>query len=285
MSGTNRKLGYAVAAAGLIGVPAAADSYTTIDFEGFAHGEVVAVGSASGTYIEIAPGVTVDLTVHNVTGPDLAVVFDTTLTGTRDPDLEDPWATGNLPANTDLGKVLIIQENKKLLVDNGVSGLSVGDIVKADDEADKPAGYLDFLFEDSISELGFDLIDIERNVERDNGYVAVLFSGGNAVGEITFGTLNALFDGNGDNSPSGDLVFGDNSANRVEVLPISVWTASATGGPVQSVDRVRFYFNGSGAIDNIKYLTVPPPPPIPSPAAAAFGLVGLGGVALRRRRR
>jgi len=142
--------------------------------------------------------------------------------------------------------------------------------VDADDEGSKPGGKLDFYFPDPISALGFDLVDIEDNRELD-GYTALLFTGNTVVGEVNFGDLNALLAGN---APSGPLSFGNNSANRVEIQSIATWT----GGDADAVDRVQFFFNGSGAIDNIAFA-------VPSPTAAGVGLIGLAGLCLRRRKR
>lgn len=259
-----------------VALPAAAGSVHTIDFEAFSHGEVLANSPTSAAPIyEMLPGSFVGLTVFNHTGPDLSVAFDSNLSNTRDPDLEGPnWRTGNLAnANPALGKLLIVQENA-MLVENRdqLPGVGLGDIVKADDEGSKPGGILDFFFPVPIMSFGFDLIDIEANSERDSGYTALLFSGNAAVGQINFSDLNSLVGANGS---SGALIFGDNSANRVERQSIDAWT----GGVASKADRVQFFFNGSGAIDNLSFSAAP------SPTAAGIGLLGLASLCMRRRRR
>ena len=102
------------------------------DFEDFSHGDVVNSVSAGG--------VSATVTVESRGAVDQAVVFDTALTGTADPDLEAPFS-GAGP--TDPGKVLIISE------DGG-----------PDDE--RRGGTITFLFDQLVSILSFDAFDGAR---------------------------------------------------------------------------------------------------------------------------
>lgn len=82
-----------------------------IDFEDFDHGD--AVNSVS------AGGVNATVTVVNPRRSiDQALAFDTSLTGTRDPDLEAPFS--GPVANP--GKVLIIAENSRVPDDEAFGG-------------------------------------------------------------------------------------------------------------------------------------------------------------------
>ena len=72
----------------------------TIDFEGFGHGDTIDSVTAGG--------VTATVTVDSNGAFDQAVAFDTSLSGTADPDLEAPF-TGSGGANP--GKILIISED------------------------------------------------------------------------------------------------------------------------------------------------------------------------------
>ena len=78
-------------------------SALTIDFEntGLSHGTIINNQFSSS-------GVTVGA-INLGGGPDLAVIFDSTLNGTRDPDLESPWSGGNI-SQINLGNMLIIHK-------------------------------------------------------------------------------------------------------------------------------------------------------------------------------
>src|SRR5205823_12525111 len=71
----------------------------------------------------------VSISADNFTAghPDLAITFDTNLTGTNDKDLQQPWTGGGNGATKNYHKILIIAENK---VDNNHDGL----IDRPDDE-------------------------------------------------------------------------------------------------------------------------------------------------------
>lgn len=189
--------------------------------------------------------------------PNLAIGFDTGLTGTRDPDLEGPsWDGGNLTpfelANLELGTVIIIAENS-VGIDDGIADFP-------DDEGNRPAGMLIFDLANPKSAVGFDLIDIEGiGVGEEPGHFATFYMEGSVIESIAFADFldGGVFDQ--------DAEFGNNTVNRI--API---------GGFGLFDRIEITLGGSGAVDNLVLL----------PAPGALGLVGLGlgFLALARRR-
>ena len=227
-----------------------------IDFSTIAHGEIV------NTQI---PGITV--TAENFTPghPDLAIGFDTGETGTADPDLEPPWLAGNLTAlelaTLDLGTVIIIAENSD---DKDGDGL----IDSPDDEGNRPAGEITFLFDDAIRAFGFDLVDIEGvdpdgelDSGEEQGQFAVFFMGGAPVGTVNFAEFLP------DKARDQGAMFGNNTVNRIEPIGGFGW-----------FDEVTIRLGGSGAIDNLVYR-------VPSPGVATLLALGLSLLGLVRRRR
>lgn len=87
-------------AAAAVVLGAGAVQAAVFDFEEFTHGQTVSSVSAGG--------ITADITVDSNGAFDQAVAFDTSLTGTEDPDLEASFG-GTGPSNP--GKVLIISED------------------------------------------------------------------------------------------------------------------------------------------------------------------------------
>ncbi|WP_428387274.1 hypothetical protein [Mucisphaera sp.] len=211
---------------------------------------------------------------------DPGVIFDSTLTVTRDDDLEDPWEGGNLPASTILGNMLIIQEA-------GVSPST------PDDEGRRPAGTINIRFDDPISSFGFDIIDLENGAEANGSNILTI--------ERVEGSRNVRLDIPftefvDDTSPFyvPGLEFGDNYANEIPAFDISLLNdvidannlANGTSRPTftEGIDRVRITLGGSAAIDNITFDTfIPPPPIIPTPAGFAAGLALMGLVVAKRR--
>ena len=226
----------------------------TIDFEGLEHGRIVNTQYA-GTH-----GVTIS--VNNTGGgPDLGVAFNTNLTGTQDPDLESPWGVGNLPSSTDLGNILIIQENS--------NGIGDGIADDPDDEGSRPAGVITFDFDAEISSFGFDIVDVEGPTEygQDSGYVAAFFNNGSEIGRVGFGDLidsnSAYYDGT--------IAWGDNSINRVSPI---------TSADFGLFDEVRISLGGSAGVDNVTFEH----PPVPEPATMTLLGLGLAGLAVRSRK-
>lgn len=122
-------------AAAAVTLSAGAAQAAVIDFESFAHGEVVNSVSAG----DITATVSAD---GNRSSVDRAVAFDTSLTGTADPDLEAPFS-GPVPTP---GKVLIIPERP------GV----------ANDE--RFGGSITFQFSNLVDLTGFSTFDVFDNV-------------------------------------------------------------------------------------------------------------------------
>lgn len=217
-------------------------SAQTLDFSGLVHGEVVSNQFAGA-------GVTISAVNFNRSF-DLAVAFDTTMTGTSDPDLEDPFETGNLDGNTFLGNVLILQENN---IDADGDGI----LDDPDDEGSRPAGQLIFDFDTSIQSLGFDLVDLEGAISETSSIE--FFLGGSSVLSIDFSEFQA-----GGAYDMG-AVYGNNFLNRIDMIDVA-------GG----FDRAVFNLGGSAAIDNVSFV-------VPAPGSVA--LLGLGGLVAARRRR
>jgi hypothetical protein len=219
----------------------------TITFEGQVHGRIVTNQFA-------AQGLT-SITANNPSRSfDLAAIFDTTRTGTADPDLQDPWDGGNIPANTILRNVLIIAENN--------TGAGDGVLDNPDDEGNRPAGSLSLQFASPLTYFGFDVVDIEGVVSEASRLE--FFSGAANVGTVDF-TKFVTNDGNPFYDPT--IAFGDNFANRIRPI-----TAASLGAA--SFDRVVVHLGGSGAIDNLV---------IPAPSAGA-AVIAAGLFASRRRR-
>ncbi len=200
-------------------------------------------------------------------GPDYAVVFDSNLLGTWDEDLqllspsipggETGWKSGNLAPDTDLGFMLIIQENAWGCADG------VCDLV--DDEGSRPPGSIEFDFRGVgaglFTTLQFDIVDVESTTAEEGQLD--FFLGLDLVGSISFSTLEAI-DG---------VTFGDNSANSMPAIDVASFGISTV------FDRTIFNLGGSGALDNIVAK------PIPEPGAALVFALGLGivGTSVRRR--
>lgn len=243
-----RRAATAVALLLLLPLPASA---LTLDFDAFGHGDVVTASA----------GVTI-ATTNFQRAFDLGVAFDTTLTGTADPDLEGPpptlWWGGNLAPDTVLGRVLIVQENQ--------TGCGDGTCDDPDDEGLRPAGRFDFLLPAAVSSFGFDLIDVEGAIEDGS---VTFFDGASSVvvafTELTDPT-SAFYD------PS--VVFGDHTANRLQPF-----RAAALG--LRGIDRVQIVMGGSGAVDNIT--AAPEPAPALLLGAVALALLCAGRRAPRRR--
>ena len=223
-----------------------------ITFDDIAHGEVastqifgITISAINFSFGEGGP------TDH----PNLAIGFDTGLTGTRDPDLEGPsWDGGNLTPfeleNLELGTAIIIAENS--------IGIGDGFADFPDDEGNRQAGMLIFDLADPRSAVGFDLIDIEGiGIGEEPGHFATFLMEGVVIDTIAFAEF---LDGGAFDQ---DAVFGNNTVNRI--API---------GGFGLFDRIEITLGGSGAVDNLVLL----------PAPGALALLGLGLLSLSRRR-
>jgi len=184
------------------------------------------------------------------------IAFDTQFINTADPDLQGPpWGGGNLPIDTVLGNVIIIPEN---MVDADNDGI----VDDPDDEGARPAGDLEFAFDDLITSFGFDVLDIEGVTQEST--VVEFFRFGGSVGSISFAEFTDPLSGFYDDT----VEFGNNSLNRI--TPI---TSSAFG--VDGFSSVVIHLGGSAAFDNI--VTIPAP--------GSIALLALGGIAVGRGKR
>ncbi len=212
---------------------------TTIDVDDKLHGETVTTLGIVSVQVTNQGG-----------GPDRALAFDTTLAGTADPDLEDPWTTGNLIGSV-LGRSIIIAENE---IDAQPDGL----VDSPDDEAG--GGILSLVFSVPVVAFGLDLLDIDLG-ERTG--TLSFWQGGSQVASFSFNDLMAR---------DGSVVFGNDSANHI--LPF------VAGQEINaaSFDRVDVAFRNSGAIDNLFF-------EVPEPESAALFAVAVLALATRRRAR
>src|SRR3954467_13772396 len=94
-----RSVAFAWLATGLL--TAATAGAATINFDSQPNGKKVTTQYS-------AQGVTISADNRTPGHPDYAITFDTTLTGTRDKDLEDPWTGGGNIKSLNFHKVLII---------------------------------------------------------------------------------------------------------------------------------------------------------------------------------
>ena len=195
-------------------------------------------------------------------GPAVATLYNTGRTGEPDPDLQTPFAMGNLGTAGPGGNVLIIPENN---TDRNGDGL----IDSPNDEGTRPAGQFTFDFLAPVQSFGFDLIDVEGPAEFNSnaGYFASFYLDGELEARVGFGSfvdpLSPFYD------PT--VRYGDNSANRIRPI-----TARQVGMP--QFDRVVLNFGGSGGTDNLLFTFVP------EPSALALGVIPALSLLKRRRR-
>lgn len=236
-----------IVASALLALAGAANADVVLDFEGMGHGEVVADQFATQGVL---------ITAVNFHRPfDTAVVFNSRVIGSADPDLESTnIGLGNLDANL-LGNMLILQEND--------TGLDTGIASDPDDEAGRIAGKLIFDLDFNAVSFGFDIVDVD-DVVLEMSSVA-FYSGGVLVESVSF---EDFVDDPG--RATTGVVFGDASANRID--PFGVGQSR-----VESFDRVVLNLGGSMAVDNLRFSEVP------TPASAALLILG-GLVAFRRHR-
>lgn len=251
----------------VLAAPAAADPWM-IDFDTDTDGSPFAsntiFGNGDGSlfqrYEDGIPNAGVGVTIsaksfsHNYKKKDLAVGFDSTLSGTRDSDLEAPFnpvgqdLNGNPVSdgsNGEYGNILIVQSSEDKKTRRCARKTDTGICNHADDEAN--GGELRFDFTETVLLLGLNVFDTEEG----GGNVRFLDEFGD---EIEDAPVIALADV-GDNGVA-FLGFGDG----VEARSLLVT------------------FAGSGAIDNITGNRIASPGPTTTPvsepatvASFAFG--------------
>jgi len=215
---------------------AGSTSAAVLDFEGFAAGQIIDD--------EYAPDVLIS-GINLSTGPDVALIFDTTDLNPAggDYDLVGPFGTNNpaLNGNFEPGNVLIIQERNDC-------DFQAGFCRTPDDEGSRPGGEFEFVFSTDIVLESLDFFDIEA-VEDNNNPNSQIRLYDSADNEIMAGMF--FVPGTG----------GDNKWNQLDF------------GSVSGVRRIVVELNGSGAIDNLTYQVIP----IPAAAwlfGSALGLLG-----------
>lgn len=246
--------------------------------ETLVHGTVI-----DGTYQAADSGINVGISaVNNGGGPDFAVVFDSRLTGTADPDLEDPFsgpAAGN-PYSTSPGdsqsqtsyEVSFVQSEMArpgniLIVQENNNGCSDGVCNDPDDEAGGP-NTISFDFTDGpITAKSIDLFDLNGGGANETATIS-LFSdlgGTQLIDSITV---------------KGDDLGGDNRAGRL------LFTSFSANG-IENVSKIAVQFSGSGATGNLVYVlpSGTPPQGIMEPGSLALLASGVAGLAVIRRRR
>ena len=222
---------------------APASQAAVLDFEGFANGQIMDT--------EYQPLVTIS-TTNTGGGPNLGVIFDTTLSNTLDPDLEGPFNSNTigLADNYDPGNVLIIQEH--------ADSCSMGICSRPDDEGSRPAGWITFDFAQSIQLVSLDFFDIEtvEDGATPNNRIRLYDAADSEVLANIYHT-----------PPTG----GDNLWDQLLF-------DAALHPELLSIGKVEVYMGGSGAIDNLVYNVVP----IPA-TAWLFGTALLGFIGFARR--
>ncbi|MGE0408154.1 MAG: PEP-CTERM sorting domain-containing protein [Amphiplicatus sp.] len=223
--------------AGAFVLSATANAATVVlDFEGVPAGAIIA-----NQY----PGVVISA----INAPiNLAITFDSDNYTGEDTDLAQPLTRvgGDIGGGGAAGNLLILSED--------------GDLADPDDDA--RGGIFNFDFDDVVSFLGFDGIDIND----DSSNLLVRLYGADDVTEIFSFDFDAAI----------AAIVGD---NQYWSLFASVFGPSGVAG----VGRAEIQLFGSGAIDNVTFETAE----IPAPAALPLllsGLAGLGFAARRRRK-
>ncbi|WP_435234380.1 PEP-CTERM sorting domain-containing protein [Psychromonas sp. PT13] len=176
---------------------------------------------------------------------NLAVIFDTTLSNTRDPDLEGPFININNPSlgSSNPNNVLIIHENPNTCSTDICSS--------PDDEGSRPSGFFTIDFSDPITLNSIDFFDIESS-------------------EATSKNEINLYDIFGDKIDNSFYTPGTGGNNTWDSLYFDT----------MDVSSIEINFNGSGAIDNIDFtVQVPAPSTI---LVLTLGIIGFG--AARRKR-
>lgn len=210
---------------------------TTISFDGLDNGTRVDDEYLSQYGVSFN-GTNVDLNQDN-----LAVVFDTTLSGTLDPDLESPFTNSALGVSNP-GNVLVIHENPSSCDSNVCAN--------PDDEGSRPGGYFSIDFATDVILNSIDFFDIESEESIANNAIQLFDDKGNELNAGQFYTP-----GTGGNNTWDRLLFN-----------------------VADVSSIKINLNGSGAISNLNFTTTAIPEPS---MLAVFGLALFGFARTARR--
>lgn len=246
---------------GFYAVDHAAAAPIVINFDSRSHGQII-----DDFYVD-SKGVT--FTARNFqTGPDLAIVFDTTRTGTNDQDLEDAFDMGNIARTVFVKNVMILSENSALN--------SAGRIARPDDQGSEPAngssGEISIAFDTQIRSFRLDLVDVEPNTDVADDVRLGNLSFRTAGIEVARVQFTEFVDSSSKFYDS-EIEFGDNSANRIPTI-----TAEQLG--IVSFDEVVVGMGLCYAFDNIVFeqgIAVPEP--------SSAMLVGLPVLLLTMRQR
>jgi len=277
-----RNTAAAVAAMGFL-LGSGSTSAFVLDFEdgSFIGGPVLQHGTViNGTHQVADSGINIGISAeNNGGGPHLAVVFDTTLTGTRDPDLQDPFhapSAGN-PYFTDPGDStsnavyevgFVLSEMERpgniLIVQENGNGCGDGVCDDPDDEAGGPNSISFDFMDGPITAKSIDLFDLNGGNQNETATIS-LFSdlgGTQLIDSITV---------------KGSDIGGDNRAGRL------LFTASG----IENVSKISVLFSSSGATGNLVYDVPSPGNPgnIVEPGTLALLASGAAGIAALRRRR
>ena len=176
---------------------------------------------------------------------NLAVIFDTSLTNTADPDLEASFNNVN-DANLGTlnpGNVLIIHENP--------SSCNDFTCTNPDDEGSRSAGYFSINFETGVTLNSIDFFDIEANEATINNSIIL-----RDINDLELNIGEYYTPGTGGNNTWDSLNFN-----------------------VSNVYSIDIYLNGSGAIDNLDVAFN-----VPEPATFGVLSLALLGLFSSRRR-
>lgn len=226
-----------------------------LDFDSAQHGQII------DTEFLASHGVFIQATNFQG-GANLAIAFDTSRTGTADPDLEDAWDRGNIPSSDRLFAILIIAENSR---DADGDGL----IDSPDDQAETAtlgSGELRFTFTTIHRSFGLDLLDVEDEWGLDAWSISFRLAGV----EVSRVQFDEFVDPSSQFFTPG-VEFGDNSANRINPM-----TAEQMNIP--GFNEVVVNMRASGGVDNVSFDAVP------EPSTALIGMGMLIPLLARRRR-
>lgn len=229
----------------LLASAVAADA-ALIDFNSLNHGEVLT------TQFLGSHGLTFSATNNTASRPDKVMIFDTMENGTLDPDLQHPWAGGNLDVT---GGPDVVLDMVFCIPENDFDGDDDDDFIDNPDD-ERSGGTIFLNWDHDLVDISFAQVDMDEATANQR---VQLYDDGGLVLDKSFSELFGGVPG---------VVFADHYANQLPLL-----SSVATFG---KFDEMRLILTGSGAFDNI-YTEVPEP--------ATMGLLAIGGLAVLKRRR